>query len=573
MKTENIILSVKNILLYIILFFLIATSASCASNSRNTISEVDSGTQATDEKVGSVIDGVIDNGPVRGGRLKLFCTPPDILNPLFSKNSCMSDVFLCVYEGLTMVGRDLKPAPWLAKGWEVSEDGLAWTFEIRNDVYWHDGKPLTSGDVEQTFRIIKNNPGKTLYFNNIANVDAFVSLDRYHFKVILKRPDSFTSGYMDFPILPAHVFSDSKGDIDEGTLIPGTGPFALVKYDKEKSVLLSRNDNWWASKAIYDKGGMLPYIDEIEFRVGNDTDDAIGFFQTREIDATFINQIEGNRFSGRSDLSFSGYAGNKFEFVAFNTKKTITSDPAVRYAISKIIDRDEVVRDLFPDKAIPAGFPSMPGNWLINTRQDNDEPELEDPDRLLEDNGWKMVNEKLYKRINGKNTQLSLNLVYNNDNPERKIIAGFISNKLAEYGISVNIKAADWNDYKKAMSSGNFDMMLAGCTIRHVPDMSFFYLSNEKPGTADSHFNVWNISGYNNPICTELLKNISLYSDYDIRSSLFNELNLLLLQDVPYIGLFFYKGTVLYSKKIRGIQEPVYWNKYYDIARWYLIKP
>ncbi len=554
------------------LFFLIVTSASCTSDYRNTISEVNTGTDDTDEKVGSVIDGMIDNGPARGGTLRLFCTPPDTLNPLFSKNSSMSDVFPLIYEGLTMVGRDLKPEPWLAKGWEVSRDGLSWTFELRKDVYWHDGKPFTSADVEQTFKIIKNNPGKTIYNDNIANVDAYVSLDRYHFKIILKRPDSFTPGYIDFPIVPAHISSNISVNPGDKDMIPGTGPFRLVKYDEDKSVSLSRNDNWWASKAIYDKDGMLPYIEEVEFRIGNDTEDAIGFFQTRDIDAAFINQKEGSRFSGRSDITFSGYSGNRFEFVAFNTNKTIISDPAVRYAISKIIDRDEIIRDLFPGKAISAVFPSIPGNWLISTTQNNDEPELEDPERLLKDNGWQLAKGKLYKRINGRNTQLSLDLVYNNDNPDRKKIAGFISDKLAEYGISVSIKAVDWNDYRKAMNSGSFDMMLAGCTVRRVPDMSFFYLNNQKPGAGSSDSNVWNISGYSNPLCAELLENIALYTNYDARRSFFNELKSRLLQDVPYIGLFFYKGTVLYSKKIRGIQQPVYWNKYYDIAHWYLIK-
>jgi len=528
-------------------------------------------TETTPPVSQTVNNGVVDTGPVSGGTLQLFLIDPDTFNPLCTQNSNTNDILSCIYESLVKTGSDLHAIPWLASSWSVSDDRLVWTFELRDGIYWQDNVPLTTEDVEYSFNMIKGFGLKSPYFANLENIKSLTAIDGHHLKLILDQPDSFTPELMDFPILPAHLPALKDVSLGDFGKLIGSGPFKAVSYVKGGNMVLKRNDQWWASSEIYNLGDQLPYLDGIQLKPGTGSNTSVGSFQTREIDVAFLSREESGRFTGRTDITSSTYPSNEFEYVALNTNGTILKDIVIRQVIAQLIDRNAIVEGLFPGKAITAEFPILPGNWLEKGEiDDSSVSDLTTLKKLLESDGWRLTNERLYKKVDNNTIQLTLHLLVNNENEDRKRIAAYISTALLKCGINVIIDGYDWDKYLSVMSSGKYDLVLAGCRVKNIPDMSFMYASTSTDSMTSGNNTVWNIAGYKNPdVDTDLKSILSSTSDED-RISYFNSIKALVRNDVPYIGLLFYNNTALYIKIVRGIMEPSIWYKYNDIARWYL---
>jgi len=173
-------------------------------------------------------EGVKDSGPVKGGELNLFSTKPDTLNPLLTKNVYVKDFLGLIYESLFKLDRDQKAVPVLADEWEVSDDGLIWTFKIRSDVHWHDGMPLTADDIIFTIKTIQNSNIDSVYKSNTKNIAACTIVSRNTVRIFLNEPDSFLKERLTFPILPSHYYIGENIEIpgSEKNMTPmGTGPY------------------------------------------------------------------------------------------------------------------------------------------------------------------------------------------------------------------------------------------------------------------------------------------------------------------------------------------------------------
>jgi len=122
-------------------------------------------------------------------------------------------------------------------------------------------------------------------------------------------------------------------------------------------------------------------------------------------------------------------------------------------------------------------LPVIPDTWLNDTNVVSYERDVEKAKQILSDAGWKESNGIFYKRINGVNTPLSLELMVNDDNEVRLSVAEMIKEQLKEAGIEIEIKKVKWEDELNGVQSGKFDMALIGCTVASIPDISFLYSS------------------------------------------------------------------------------------------------
>jgi len=113
------------------------------------------------------VDDVLDTGPVKNGVLNLFSTEPDTLNPILTSNAYVKEYSCFVFESLVRLDGNQKAVPLLAESWEGSDDGLVWTFYLKENIYWHDGIPFSAEDVEFTASVIMNagvnSPYKTCF--------------------------------------------------------------------------------------------------------------------------------------------------------------------------------------------------------------------------------------------------------------------------------------------------------------------------------------------------------------------------------------------------------------------------
>lgn len=543
------------------LFFIAAVCISIlfTSCSYINISEQD-GSKENEYNFLNSKDDVIDIGPVRGGVLKLYSTIPDTLNPILTNNKYVRDYSVFVFESLVTLDKNQKPVPTLAKSWEISDDGLTWTFHLEENVFWHDNMPFTAEDVEFTINAIISSPNSS-YKPNVSNITMFSAIDRKTFRIVLKNPNSFTAELMTFPILPKHYFEGEELASSPKNNSPmGTGPYKFAEYNPGQYVKLKSNENWWKSEQDNSSDLKIPYIQEIEIRLYDKTKSRTDAFQGGDVDVLTIDRGLWSKYNGRTDITMKKYISNEFEYIAFNLSNKILKLPEVRQAIAYAVDKTKIINSILHGEAIASDLPLIPDTWLNDTNAVFYSPDKEKARKLLEDGGWKESNGLLYRKINGANTALKLEMLVNEDNSTRLKVAEEIKNQLKEVGIELTITKLKWDEEMKRIDRKRFDMVFIGCQITSLPDISFLYSSESGQ---------LNISGYKNEEVDEYLRKITLEKNDDVKKSYYSKLKELINQDVPYLGLYFYNEAVVYSKRIKGEFNPYLWNKYFDFVRWY----
>lgn len=509
------------------------------------------------------MDDVMDRGPVKGGTLNIFSTPPDTLNPLLTSNAYVQDFTNLIFESLVKLDRDQKPIPLLCDRWEISDDRLVWTFHIRNNVTWHDGLPLTSEDVEFTAATVLNPAVNSVYKKNLQNVTTFAAIDRYNFRVVLKKPNSFTAETMTFPIIPKHYFLGEDISKTPRNMKPiGSGPYKFVS-NSGKNIILNINENWWKSGEAGGNKAKTPYISEIDVKIYDNQADALAAFQSRDIDVSLVNAGDCSKYSSRSDSTIKKYTGRDYEFIAFNLTRPVFADKAVRQAVASALDKMKIIESLLPGEAVAADIPVIPDTWLYDTDIVSINRDAAKSREILKNDGWKESANGLYKYINGIYTPLEFELLINSENSTRSKVAEMVRDQLAEAGIKIKINSVNWDDEFKSLYGKKFDMALLGFNVPQSPDISFAYATSEiASGT--------NVAGYSNPDVDNYLQQILSENDQARRKTLFYKMRQVINDDTPYIGLYFYNNAVLYNKRVRGGLDPYVWDKFNDIAAWYI---
>ncbi|KNY26464.1 peptide ABC transporter substrate-binding protein [Pseudobacteroides cellulosolvens] len=508
---------------------------------------------------------IMDKGPVRGGNLRLFSTIPDTLNPILTQNLYVKDFSDMIFEGLVKLDKSKKPIPVLADKWEVSQDGLTWTFYLRNDIIWQDGTPFAAEDVEFTLKNIQDPKVNTLYKKNVEDISAFTAVNKGTIKIILKKPNSFLAELMTFPILSKRHFNGESIAASKKNDAPmGTGPYRFVSSDGKTLIKLNLNESWW--RAAGKKETALPYISDIDIVLNRSSKDAINDFQDERIDSTYLKNRDFSKFSGRSDVYLKKFPSNNYEFISLNLKNAILSDKVVRQAMAYAIDKVKLIDKIIPGEAIAADLPVIPDTWLYESNALSYTASAKSARDLLLQNGWRedLKTSTMYKSIGGVYRKLELEMLVNEDNDVRFRVAEMIASQLQACGITVKVTKMKWEDEFKKINNKTYDMALLGLSIPDYSDISYAFSS-------DSY--VFNTSGYKNPEVDGYLKQIRSENDDSKKKSMFFNMRSIISDEMPYIGLYFYNHAVLFNKRVRGDLSSYQWNKYNDITKWYITAP
>lgn len=524
---------------------------------------------------------VIDKGPVKGGLIRLFSTPIDTLNPIITNNSYVQDFLGLVFEGLYKLDNTQQPVPVLAKSSSLSSDGLTLTVYLKDDIIWHDKMPLKADDIVFTINTIMDTKNNSIYFKNVQNIESASAKDSKTVLIKLKQHYSFIKNELTFPIIPLHHFLNEKitDKKSKANLLPiGTGPYCFTSYDAETGIKFKLNEQWW-SAARADKETdlssntnsksnkydiLLPYISSVEVKIFKNPNAANAAFQARDIDVMPAEYGEFRKYIGRTDITMKRYIGKNYEFLSMNLRKGPLSDKRIRNAINNFIDKKQLVATAASGIAVPAEIPIIPSSWVYkllnsNSEQSND---LEKTKALMAQSGYVInSNNKYVKKTTKK--PLTLKLIVNDDNILRYTVAKEIASQLSKNGINVEIARISWAAVQKNVKAGTYDMAILGYRVSSIPDLSFAYATNEIQSGL-------NVAGYSNPIVDTYLQNILAQNNFETQKGIYTNLLKTIIEDRPYIGLFFLNESVMYSKNIRGAVNPYVWNKYNDISQWYI---
>lgn len=279
-----------------------------------------------------------------------------------------------VFEGLSAFGKDFTAVPELADSWQASADGMVWTFKLRKGVLFHNGKEMTSADVQASVaRWLKVGPKGA----GMTTLDRLASPDKYTFKMYFKEPIgqslllTLGSDENKCVIMPKEVCDASP---KAGTLsaVIGTGPYKFVEYKEDQYAKLARFDKYVARTDApnYQSGKKVAYLDQIVFWIVPESSTRVAGLESGEYDV--ITDIPDSEYDGLKQadgvVPIKNGPGILF-YMMFNHKTGPTSNVYFRKAIQAALDIDEVVSAAVPNADFRVLDPSFyPPESAYNTK-------------------------------------------------------------------------------------------------------------------------------------------------------------------------------------------------------------
>ena len=433
-----------------------------------------------------------------GGSLVLATSSdPKTFNDIVSTDANSGTVTSLLFEGLTSADPfTLKVIPNLAKSWDISSDGLQWTFHLREDVKWFDGTSFSADDVVFTFNDLIYNPDVPSSSKDVLTIDGkplkVSKIDEH--TVLFTLPVKFAPFLraMSQTILPKHClwqavqqkkFSFFWGIDTPPAQIIGTGPFMLSEYHPGERLVFKRNPYYW-KKSL--KKESLPYLDRVIYLIIPDPQAQLLKFIDGELDATsvrgsdypLLKPLEGQK-------NFHIYeAGANYDsnFVTFNQNSAINpktrksfvdpvklswfTDLQFRRAVAHAIDKNKIIEILNNGFGQPQNGAMSPSSGFFYSPDVRVyDYNLEKAREILKQAGFKYRHRgKTLEDPQGRGVEFNL---YTADagTASREQMAAIIRSDLESIGMKVNLVPVEFNTLvNKLMSSFDWDMVMIGLT-------------------------------------------------------------------------------------------------------------
>ena len=374
---------------------------------------------------------------------------------------------------------DMSPIPEVATSWSRSPDGLTWTFKLRDDIKWSDGKPLTSEDVAYTF----NRTAKEQWSNFSPFTEGFSSVtapDATTVVVTTKEPDPRLPSLPVY-ILPKHVW-EKYGPKKVGSFSNNdpvtSGPFRLTAWNKGSYFEMTANKNYYAGK---------PAVDKVRFRIFRNDEAMAAALKNGEIDAVYnlapnlSGQIEGvDKITpiNAQDGSFTQLTINTGSGKIGNGHPAL-EDVRVRQAIAHAIDKQTLV-----DRVLQGlGTPGQSMNVAVAPRWNLKIPEdqqmkfdLAQANQILDDAGYKKGSDGIRTMPDGSN-KLNLRFFYPSDDSVYSRDVEFIKEWLKDIGIGTTPTPKSEDELTPIENKGQFDLVVWGWTPYADPTAMMSYLT------------------------------------------------------------------------------------------------
>ena len=307
------------------------------------------------------------------------------LNPVLASDSASSSVNGLVFNGLVKYDKDINISGDLAEKWEISSNGLVFTFHLRKNVKWHDGKPFTAEDVLYTYERLVDPDVKTPYSSNYDKVKTVEAPDPYTVRVTYKEPYVPALESWGMGIVPKHVFGGAKGkDFNEHAANKnpvGTGPYVFKEWKTDEKIVLSANADYFDGK---------PHVARYIFRII--PDNAVEFLELRNksIDTMILTPDQYHAYPE----FFEGYKKFRFPraaytYIGFNLEHPLFKEKKIRLAIAHAINKKELVDGVLLGMGQSATGPFLPLSWAFDPDVKDFEYDPGLAKKLLEEEGWK----------------------------------------------------------------------------------------------------------------------------------------------------------------------------------------
>jgi len=533
------------------LIFSIVLLAACSYGGKSNTSSGDSEQENANSS---------ESGPKKGGKVSIPIVADPTFNPWHPNAYAESNVINRVlFSGLTQPSKDLVPAPDLATKWEASEDGLEWTFYLRDDVLWHDGEKFTAEDVAYTFnKIVLNKElgaNNASYFQKVKEVQV---VDEYTVKFMLESPVAALPAYLSFntEIVPKHIFEGK--DPWELTSFNkknpvGTGAFKLKSYTSGQRVVLERNEDFYGETAL---------LDEVEYKVLADANTHVAQILSGELSIFALDDLAAlDRIKNAKGVTVDGRETTRFFWVIVNQQIEKYQDVRVRQAILHAIDRQNIIDTVLKGYGTIADAGIAPA--LKEYYSDDVVRYDYDPERakeLLAEAGWKDTDGDGLVDKDGEPFKIDFKIGIQGD---LEAVSQMVQQYLRKVGLDVKLNAMEWNTMiQDVVVNRDYEMSLNWWRYPADPDLTAYMHSNSVKGM--------NIPAYQNVELDKLLDAGSQASDIEERKKVYLEAQKLMAEELPYIFLWYPQEAQVRLDKLKGVPELAFGDALHYIHEWYI---
>lgn len=472
--------------------------------------------------------------------LNIGITEYDTMNPILSYNRDIQYVDKLIFKSLVNITYDFQIENLLAKEFSKIND-KTYLIKLEEDIYWHDGTKFTAKDVVFTIENLKKDNIKSIYKDNVQNIQQLQQIDDYTIKIILSEESPFFEYMMCFPILASHSYREET--LISKTIMPiGTGEYRVVNIDENNIEIEKINDD------------DNTRISTINIFLKKSIKELYNSLAKNEIDFIITDNIEYEEYLGTMGYNINYCSNREFEYLAFNNKNTILSNKEVRKAISYAIDKQNINYDIYNNKYTICNFPIDYGSYLYNS-ENIFEYNINEAKSVLVENGWVYKN-NIWKK--GDNV-LQFDLVVSKDNEKREMVAEKIKNQLEEIGIIINIVKVNESRYNSYIKNKNYDIILTGNIISNNPNLETFLGEN-------------NISNFNNEQVEILLNEVKNINGKEILKDKYLQIEQIYKEEIPFISLYFNSLFILSTPNLKGDLSHNWYNLFYNIDNWYKVE-
>lgn len=440
-----------------------------------------------------------------------------------------------IYEGLLWSTDDLQIEPLLAKSWDISDDGLVYTFHLEEDVKFHNGEPFTAEDCKFSY----DRAASGGYADSAtAFIDSTRAVDEHTFEVTLKYPyasalDCFASHFL--RIVSKKAVEDCGDSFSYNPIGAGTGPYKFISWTSGSDIQLEAFEEYWRGAAS---------IKKVDMRVITDQSTLSLAIETGEVDYGQISGADLETFSSNDKITYSTNATTIYNYVGFNTEQAPFDNALVRQAIAYCCDKNDLAlisyesMDAVTVTATPAPAGSVPGTFEVYPK------DIEKAKQLLAEAGY----------ADGFSTT-----IYTPNATWRKNIATYLQSCMAEIGITVNIEVMEQAALLEDIRSGNCPMFIMGF-VGLGANADFFYYSNYRSGQN------FNYTRYNNPELDALLDAAHVSSDEAEVAKLYKQIAQIVYDEVPDMPTFHINFMYGYNADLNATVAPFTRIYVYDFS-------
>ena len=455
-----------------------------------------------------------------------------------------------VSEGLTRQGKDGTPEPGLAEKWDVSEDGLTWTFHLRENIKWSSGEPVTADDFkfawlrvlepatasEYAYMLHYIKGGQAYNEGKGKKEDVGINvIDSKTLEVKLERPTAYFASLAASPTYAPirEKFFDEKGKnfALEADAMEYSGPYKIKNWKHDSNFIMVKNENYWNKDHIK--------IDEVEMVLVADSTAELNAFNNGEIELIRLTAEQYKRYE--KDPRVNVFRNNSVWYLEYNMENKFLANKKIRQALTLAVDKEEMANTIVKGTGeaaygiVPTGFPGESKTFREENGDSYPKYNPEEAKRLYKEGLAEL----------GVTELPELSLIINEAGNNKKI-AEYVQEKIrTNLGANIRIEPIPFKERMARLQQKDFEIVLSGWGSDYADPMTYIDLFVTNGGN--------NHSSYSNPKYDELIKTANNSSDNKVRMQAMRDAEKILGDDMPVGVMLYSTRVIMLNPKIKNV--------------------